>query len=215
MSEQRESEERSIMATKLYKLNLDVLGKLIESEAASQNFIESVVNDLPESKANSISDVQVGDLASSRIATGAAEGYDNINGVVFNCKIDEKPAEVILVNEGVSYISFWHDMSFFSDKMFRTHSQINDGVKRILTFVITDTEVKASKFHSISCFNDKNGFRNDTFQIHYVVIDKQTGNEDSMLENWIRALVAEENTDEAETDSNVSSISEAKSYKVA
>ena len=105
------------MASKLYKLNLDVLGKLIESEAASQNFVESVINDLPESKANTFSDVQVGDLASSRIAAGAAEGYDNINGVVFNCRIEGKPAEVILINEGVSYLSFWHDMSFFSYKL--------------------------------------------------------------------------------------------------
>ncbi len=198
------------MATKLYKLNLDVLGKLIESEVASQNFVESVINDLPESKVSSISDVQVGDLSSSRIAAGSAEGYDNINGVVFNCKIEGKPAEVILINEGVSYLSFWHDMSFFSYKLFRQHTQVNDGVRRYLTFVITDMEVKANKFHSISHFNDKNGFKADSFQIHYVVIDKQTGNEDSMLENWIRALVAE---DAGEDGGNVSSISEA--YRVA
>ena len=197
------------MASKLYKLNLDVLGKLIESEAASQNFVESVINDLPESKANSFSDVQVGDLASSRIAAGAAEGYDNINGVVFNCRIEGKPAEVILINEGVSYLSFWHDMSFFSYKLFRQHAQVNDGIRRYLIFVITDMDVKANKFHSISYFNDKNGFKSDSFQIHYIVIDKQTGDEDSMLENWIRALVAEDEADSG----NVSSISEA--YRVA
>ncbi|WP_019003219.1 hypothetical protein [Succinimonas amylolytica] len=198
------------MATKLYKLNLDVLGKLIESEVASQNFVESVINDLPESKVSSISDVQVGDLSSSRIAASCAEGYDNINGVVFSCKIEGKPAEVILINEGVSYLTFWHDMSFFSYKLFRQHSQVNDGVRRYLTFVITDMDVKANKFHTISHFNDKNGFQADSFQIHYVVIDKQTGNEDSMLENWIRALVAE---DAGEDGGNVSSISEA--YRVA
>ena len=203
------------MATKLYELNLDVLGKLIESEAASQNFVQSVLNDLPESKTNSVSDIQVGDLASSRIAGKAAEGFKNINGVVFQCKVDGKPAEVILVNEGVQYISFWHDMSFFSDRMYRTHAALNDGVSRYITFVITDGAYKANRFHSISCFNDKNGFKLENFQVHYIVIDKQTGNEDSMLENWVRALVSKSEAATATTTDNVSDIGEAKSYKVA
>lgn len=97
-------------------------------------------------------------------------------------------------------------------KMYRNHSNINDGVRRFVTFIVTDTEVKASRFHAVSCFNNS-GEKCESCQIHDIFAAKQSGNEDSMLENWIRALISK--SDAEESTDNVSSITEASGYKVA
>ena len=185
------------MTAKLYELNTEILGKLVESSEASQNFIESIIKDLPDSvEVESISDVTVGDLSSSKVAGKSAEGFSQINGIVFQFRLNNKPAEMILVVEPVSFLKWWHDKSFFSYKLYRNHSNINDGVRRFVTFVVTDSEVKASRFHAVSCFNNNNGEKCETCQIHDIFAVKQSGNEDSMLENWIRALISKSDADE-------------------
>lgn len=202
------------MTAKLYELNTEILGKLVESSEASQNFIESIIKDLPDTvEVESISDVTVGDLNSSKVAGKSAEGFSQINGIVFQFRLNNKPAEMILVVEPVSFLKWWHDKSFFSYKLYRNHSNINDGVRRFVTFVVTDSEVKASRFHAVSCFNNTNGEKCETCQIHDIFAVKQSGNEDSMLENWIRALISKSDADEG--TNNVSSITEASGYKVA
>ena len=202
------------MAAKLYELNTEILGKLVESPEASQNFIESILSDLPEHvDVETLSDVVVCDLNSSKVAGKSAEGFPQINGIVFQFKLNGKPAEMVLVMESVSYIKWWHDKSFFSYKMYRNHSNINDGVRRFVTFIVTDTEVKASRFHAVSCFNNNSGEKCESCQIHDIFAAKQSGNEDSMLENWIRALISK--SDAEESTDNVSSITEASGYKVA
>ncbi|MGN1393811.1 MAG: hypothetical protein ACI4V7_07245 [Succinivibrionaceae bacterium] len=203
------------MGTELLELNTDILGRLVESPEASQNFIESILNDLPDSAVSCVSNVVVGELDSSKVAGKAASNYKNINGVIFGFNADEQPAELTLVMEPVHYVKWWHDKSFFSDKFFRLHCNANDGIKRFIVFVVTDVSIKANKFHSISYFNNKNGERNETLQIHDIYAIKESGNEDSMLENWIRALVTQNQTTEETDSNNVSSISDAKKYKVA
>ncbi len=201
------------MASKLLELNMDVLGKLVESNEAPQNFIESVINDLPTTAVNSITDVDVVELNSIPLAQKAAAPFEHINGVVFNCIADEKKTEVYLILEPVTYLKWWHDKSFFCDRFYRAHAHINDGVKRYVTFIITDDSVKASRFHTVNYFNKKDGTKDTSFQIHDIVAVKETGNEDSMLENWIRALVSK--NESAENTGKVSNITEAKAYKVA
>lgn len=202
------------MTAKLYELNTEILGKLVESPEASQNFIESIIKDLPGTvDVETISDVTVGDMNSSKVAGKSAEGFSQINGIVFQFSLNSKPAEMILVVEPVSFLKWWHDKSFFSYKLYRNHSNINDGVRRFVTFVVTDSEVKASRFHAVSCFNNNNGDKCESCQIHDIFAVKQSGNEDSMLENWIRALISKSDTDES--TNNVSSITEASGYKVA
>ncbi|MBQ3774911.1 MAG: hypothetical protein II847_02120 [Ruminobacter sp.] len=202
------------MTAKLYELNTEILGKLVESPEASQNFIESIIKDLPGTvDVETISDVTVGDMNSSKVAGKSAEGFSQINGIVFQFSLNSKPAEMILVVEPVSFLKWWHDKSFFSYKLYRNHSNINDGVRRFVTFVVTDSEVKASRFHAVSCFNNNNGDKCESCQIHDIFAVKQSGNEDSMLENWIRALISKSDADES--TNNVSSITEASGYKVA
>ena len=202
------------MTAKLYELNTEILGKLVESPKASQNFIESIIKDLPGTvDVETISDVTVGDMNSSKVAGKSAEGFSQINGIVFQFSLNSKPAEMILVVEPVSFLKWWHDKSFFSYKLYRNHSNINDGVRRFVTFVVTDSEVKASRFHAVSCFNNNNGDKCESCQIHDIFAVKQSGNEDSMLENWIRALISKSDADES--TNNVSSITEASGYKVA
>ncbi|WP_405349156.1 hypothetical protein [Ruminobacter amylophilus] len=202
------------MTAKLYELNTEILGKLVESPEASQNFIESIIKDLPGTvDVETISDVTVGDMNSSKVAGKSAEGFSQINGIVFQFSLNSKPAEMILVVEPVSFLKWWHDKSFFSYKLYRNHSNINDGVRRFVTFIVTDSEVKASRFHAVSCFNNNNGDKCESCQIHDIFAVKQSGNEDSMLENWIRALISKSDADES--TNNVSSITEASGYKVA
>ncbi len=202
------------MTAKLYELNTEILGKLVESPEASQNFIESIIKDLPGTvDVETISDITVGDMNSSKVAGKSAEGFSQINGIVFQFSLNSKPAEMILVVEPVSFLKWWHDKSFFSYKLYRNHSNINDGVRRFVTFVVTDSEVKASRFHAVSCFNNNNGDKCESCQIHDIFAVKQSGNEDSMLENWIRALISKSDADES--TNNVSSITEASGYKVA
>lgn len=201
------------MGSQLLDLNTEILERLVENTEASQNFIESILNDLPESAANFITDIQVGELGSSKIAGKVAEGFNNINGVTFTFTVDNQPAEMMLIIEPVTYLKWWHDKSFFCDKLFRSHGHINDGVKRYVTFIVTDCDIKASRFHSISHFNNRNGDRCESLQIHDIFVTKESGNEDSMLENWMRALVSKPEV--TEESSNVSSISEAQKYRVA
>lgn len=201
------------MAAKLLELNMDILGKLVESQEAPQNFVESVINDLPETQVGVVSNVEVAELNSVEIAKKAAQEFEHINGVVFKCVVDGKKAEVYLILEPVTYIKWWHDKSFFCDRFYRSHCHINDNVQRYVTFIITDSTVKANRFHNVSYFNKRDGSKDDSFQIHEIVAAKETGNEDSMLENWIRALVSKNTS--AETENNVSDISEAKAYRVA
>lgn len=203
------------MASKLLEFNMEMLGKLVESSEAPQNFVESVINDLPESSAKSITDVEVVELKSIPLAEKSAASYEHINGVVFSCKTDGQKTELYLILEPVTYLKWWHDKSFFSSSFYRAHSHANDNVKRYLTYVITDDSVKASRFHNISYFNNKDGEKDTTFQIHDIVAIKETGNEDSMLENWIRALVSKPASTQDKATSNVSNISDAKSYRVA
>ena len=202
------------MGSKLLELNMDVLGKLVESAEAPQNFVESVINDLPDTQVGAVSDVEVVELSANELANKAAKDLPLINGVVFNCKTDGQKAEVFLILEPVNYLKWWHDKSFFCYNFYRSHSHINDGVKRYVTFIITDSEVKGNRFHTVSNFLNNKGEKSEDFQIHDIIAAKETGNEDSMLENWIRALVSSK-SESAEDSSNVSSISEAKSYKVA
>ncbi len=201
---------------KLYDFKMEVLDKLVESSEAPQNFIESVINDLPETAVNTISDVSVAELSSNEIAGKVAKGFNHINGVVFNCKMNGRPAEVYLILEPVGYLQWWHDKNFFCDKFCRAHANASDGVLRCVTFVITDMDYKASRFHTVSHFNDRNGNKIGSFQIHDIYASRESGNEDSMLENWIRALVitSPEEDKSAELD-NVANIEEARRYRVA
>ena len=50
------------MAAKLLELNMDILGKLVESQEAPQNFVESVINDLPETQVGVVSNVEVAEF---------------------------------------------------------------------------------------------------------------------------------------------------------
>lgn len=201
------------MGSKLLELNMDVLGKLVESTEAPQNFVESVINDLPDTQVGTVSDVEVAELGANELASKAAKNFSLINGIVFNCKTDGQKAEVYLIMEPVNYLKWWHDKSFFCYNFFRAHAHINDGVRRYVTFIVTDSDVKANRFHTVSNFLNNKGEKCDDFQIHDIIAAKETGNEDSMLENWIRALVSK--SESSDKSSNVSSITEAKSYKVA
>ncbi len=203
------------MSAKFYELNTEILGKLVESPEASQNFIESVLKDLPEcGRIESVSDVGVNDLSSSKVAGKSAEGFGLINGIVFQFRLNGNPAEMVLVIQpNVPFIKWWHDKSFFSYRFYRNHSNINDGVQRFISFVVTDANVNVARFHTISKFNNSDGSSCDTCQIHDIFPVKQSGNEDSMLENWIRALISKsESTDDSD---NVLSITDASGYKVA
>lgn len=197
------------MEARLLKPRLEIIEKLVENTEASQNFIESILNDIPETHVHIVSDVEVMGFNDAPITAKASAEFPLINGVVFKFIADGVKCEMALVIESVGFMKWWHDKSFFCDKFYRSHYQTNDGVKRFVTFLITDMDVKASSFHTISRFNNKDGIKNDSFIINDIFATKETGNEENELENWIRALV------EGEQKSNVSNITDAQNFRVA
>jgi hypothetical protein len=204
----REREGKN-MEAKLLKPRLEIVEKLVANAEASQNFIESILNDIPETRVHIVSDIEVMGFSDNSITAKASADYPLIDGVVFKFIADGVKCEMSLVIESVGFMKWWHDKSFFCDKFYRLHYQTNDNVKRFATFLITDMNVKASSFHTISRFNNKDGIKNDSFIIHDLVAAKETGNEENELENWIRALV------ESEQKSNVSNITDAHNFRVA
>ena len=190
-----------IMAAKLYELNTEILGKLVESPEASQNFIESILSDLPEHvDVETLSDVVVGDLSSSMVAGKSAEGFPQINGIVFQFKLNGKPAEMVLVMESVSYIKWWHDKSFFTLNYYNEHIKCLKGLsvkskvrRRIVLSFLLDKDINLDKFHTVNTFltDDGNGNqgKDSTFQVHdinFLCIP----DEDTKLAHWCRLLIA-------------------------
>ncbi len=240
--------------TDFYNVNLDLVCKLFEKNAdgtfanasACQNFIESVLNDIEETKneknpqLKTVTFTNLRKLSPNKPASNEAENIDtnfdaNLVGVnaarqfpyiwdhvyVFEFVCEGVQSQLYIVNQNVKYMSWWHDLSFFSEKLFVAHSQRNDGMKRYLAYLITDNSFKntgvraefaqSNPFHTVSIFNNRNGIKDETFEVHYIYTVNETGREYSNLENWTRALVVVPQ----EAADNVSDISEAKKSKVA
>lgn len=237
-----------------YNVNLALICKLFERDAdgsyknavACQNFIESVLNDLEETKnlknpkLKTVEFTGLSKLSHNKPASQNADLIDtNFNpdalGVsvarqfpyiwdhtyVFDFVCDGVASQLFIVNESVKFMTWWHDISFFSDRLYRVHCQKNDGKKRYLAFLITDNMfsnssdkaefTQSNPFHTVSYFNNKNGVKDENFEVHYIYTVNESGREYSNLENWTRALIVKPE----EQQDNVSDISEAKKTRVA
>ena len=101
----------------LLNINEDIWLSLTE-EGLMPRFLLAVMNDLPESHVESVEDVSVEELENSPVAgiTMRKGEFTNLAGFCISCKIDGVQSEVILLNEEIPYIKWWHDKSFFTLK---------------------------------------------------------------------------------------------------
>ena len=185
----------------LLNINEDIWLSLTE-EGLMPRFLLAVMNDLPESHVESVEDVSVEELENSPVAgiTMRKGGFTNLAGFCISCKIDGVQSEVILLNEEIPYIKWWHDKSFFTLNYYNEHIKCLKGLsvkskvrRRIVLSFLLDKDINLDKFHTVNSFLTDDGkggrVKDTTFQVHdinFLCIP----DEDTKLAHWCRLLIA-------------------------
>ena len=153
-------------------------------------FLLAVMNDLPESHVESVEDVSVEELENSPVAgiTMRKGEFTNLAGFCITCTIDGVASEIILLNEEIPYMKWWHDKSFFTLNYYNEHIKCLKGLsvkskvrRRIVLSFLLDKDINLDKFHTVNTFL--------TFQVHdinFLCIP----DEDTKLAHWCRLLIA-------------------------
>lgn len=180
-----------------YKINTKLISKLFDksNKDACKNLIESILNDIDETKNLKYTPKTVDFISIQRITI---QKYQNIRIFKLNYVCDGKECELFFAYQTTKYLKFWNNMSFFSYDLYKKHKNINDSKKRLLVYLITDDIfgkhnirnefTQINPFHTVSYFNDKNSVKDDTFEVHYLYSVNALS--DTNLQNWVNALIS-------------------------
>lgn len=185
-----------------YKINTKLITKLFDksNKDACKNLIESILNDIDETKNLKYTPKTVDFISIQRITKSNIQKYQNIRNNIFklNYVCDGQECELFFVYQSTKYLKFWNNMSFFSYDLYKKHKNINDSKKRILVYLITDDIfakhnnrnefTQVNPFHTVSYFNNKNSVKDDTFEVRYLYSANATS--DTNLQNWVNALIS-------------------------
>lgn len=185
-----------------YKINAKLITKLFDksNKDACKNLIESILNDIDETKNLKYTPKTVDFISIQRITKSNIQKYQNIRNNIFklNYECDGQECELFFVYQSTKYLKFWNNMSFFSYDLYKKHKNINDSKKRLLVYLITDDIfgkhnnrnefTQVNPFHTVSYFNDKNSVKDDTFEVRYLYSVNALS--DTNLQNWVNALIS-------------------------
>lgn len=185
-----------------YKINTKLITKLFDksNKDACKNLIESILNDIDETKNLKYTPKTVDFISIQRIAKSNIQKYQNIRNNIFklNYVCDGQECELFFVYQSTKFLKFWNNMSFFSYDLYKKHKNINDSKKRLLVYLITDDIfgkhnnrnefTQINPFHTVSYFNNKNSVKDDTFEVHYLFSVNALS--DTNLQNWVNALIS-------------------------
>ena len=139
----------------LLTLNNDIWLSLTE-EGYMDRFLLTLFNDMKETKVKEITSVRVSEISSSRVADKTVKKgeYKNLSGFCINALLDSVPTEVILLDEEIPYLKWWHDKSFFTLNYYYEHVRAlengDDDIKqRMVVSFLLDKELNLDKFHTL------------------------------------------------------------------
>ncbi len=139
----------------LLTLNNDIWLSLTE-EGYMDRFLLTLFNDMKETKVKEITSVRVSEISSSRVADKTIKKgeYKNLSGFCINALLDSVPTEVILLDEEIPYLKWWHDKSFFTLNYYYEHVRAlengDDDIKqRMVVSFLLDKELNLDKFHTL------------------------------------------------------------------
>ncbi len=139
----------------LLTLNNDIWLSLTE-EGYMDRFLLTLFNDMKETKVKEITSVRVSEISSSRVADKTIKKgeYKNLSGFCINVLLDSVPTEVILLDEEIPYLKWWHDKSFFTLNYYYEHVRAlengDDDIKlRMVVSFLLDKELNLDKFHTL------------------------------------------------------------------
>ena len=182
-----------------YKINTKLITKLFDksNKDACKNLIESILNDIDETKNLKYTPKTVDFISIQRVTKSNIQNIRN-NIFKLNYVCDGQECELFFVYQSTKYLKFWNNMSFFSYDLYKKHKNINDSKKRLLVYLITDDIfgkhnnrnefAQLNPFHAVSYFNDKNSVKDDTFEVHYLYSVNALS--DTNLQNWVNALIS-------------------------
>lgn len=188
----------------LLTLNNDIWLSLTE-DGYMDRFLNALLNDLPGQKVTKIENVQVSEISSSPIADKTIKKgeFKNITGFCIKALLDGKSSEIILLDEEIPYLKWWHDKSFFTMNYFAEHTRAvkegTDDVKqRMVVSFLLDKDLNLDKFHTCKNFNkiDENGVSTDSPDTSFIIHDlnfmciPSQQSEETQLSLWAALLIA-------------------------
>lgn len=114
----------------------------------------------------SVEDVSVEELENSPVAgiTMRKGEFTNLAGFCITCTIDGVASEIILLNEEIPYMKWWHDKSFFTLNYYNEHIKCLKGLsvkskvrRRIVLSFLLDKDINLDKFHTVNTFLTDDG----------------------------------------------------------
>ena len=143
-------------------VNKEVFEKFKDNEECLQNFL--TCTEIPE-LAN-LRDLGCIDFSESRVVQLVNSG--NVEGFI----IGNKEIEVFIINPSLDYIRFWGFRNFFTYRLAKKHSDMNDGVLRYVINIHRKPDP-----NRVDTFNDIREF---------IIFNVYKCSED--LKNWLEAL---------------------------
>lgn len=131
-------------------VNKEVFEKFKENEECLQNFLDS--SEIPE--LTNLKDLVCIDFSESKVVQSVNAG--NVEGFI----IGNKDIEVYIINPSLDYIRFWGFRNFFTYRLAKKHSNMNDGVLRYVINIHNKEENnRVDKFNLIKNFEIHNIYR--------------------------------------------------------
>lgn len=131
-------------------VNKEVFERFKDNEECLQNFLDST--EIPE-LAN-LKDLGCIDFCESGVVQSINAG--NVEGFI----IGNKEIEVFIINPSLDYIRFWGFRNFFTYRLAKKHSNMNDGVLRYVINIHNKEENnRVDKFNLIKNFKIHNIYR--------------------------------------------------------
>lgn len=188
----------------LLTLNNDIWLSLTE-DGYMDRFLKALLNDLPGHKVTTIENINVSEISSSEVADRTIKRgeFKNITGFCIRAVLDGKQSEIILLDEEIPYLKWWHDKSFFTLNYFNEHTRaVSDGYddikQRMVVSFLLDKDLNLDKFHTCKNFNKINpdGTASEnpdlTFSVHDLnfMCIPTIPSEETQLSLWAALLIA-------------------------
>ena len=188
----------------LLTLNNDIWLSLTE-DGYMDRFLVTLFNDMRETKVKEVTNVQVSEIPSSAVANKTIKKgeYKNLSGFCICATLDGTPTEIILLDEEIPYLKWWHDKSFFTLNYYYEHQRaLKDGYddikQRIVVSFLLDKNLNLDKFHTLKHMenpdpdNPEQKIPDMTFSVHdlnFLCIPSNQEDE-TQLSLWASLLIA-------------------------
>lgn len=187
----------------LLALNNDIWLSLTE-DGYMDRFLLALFNDMPSTAVKEISNVQVSEISASKAADKTIKKgeYKNLSGFCIHANLDGVSTEIILLDEEIPYLKWWHDKSFFTINYYGEHKRMledeyDDIKRRVIISFLLDNNLNLDKFHTCKYLEEKDPetgkmVADKSFEVHdlnFLCIPNKKDDE-TQLSLWASLLIA-------------------------